>query len=260
MGYQGLPPQPHPRTPLHQSWRQVRVLKTLALALALALALVAAPMNMNMPVAAATETLVGIQGRDYVVLGTDGGFSRSLVLLKSRQQKVHPVGCGADKCVAVCGDAADCFHLVEDLDREVKLLEMTIGPSSGFGSAYSASTRSVAHMTRQQLLQKRARISALVAGVDRRGDKTEPHLLWLDQYGALQEMRTCAHGPSAALILSTLDERAHEDLSQDEAVALIQLCFEQLRGRFLVNTPHHQIYVLDADGLREIKAATEASP
>eukprot|EP00975_Prorocentrum_lima_P048915 10232436-Prorocentrum_lima.AAC.1 len=70
-------------------------------------------------------------------------------------------------------------------------------------------------------------------------------------------MRTCAHGPSASLLLSALDEGAKGDISEDDAIELAHACFDQLRGRFLVNTPSHQVFVIDASGIRSVPRAAQ---
>ena len=53
-------------------------------------------------------------------------------------------------------------------------------------------------------------------------------------------------------LLSILDRKYRSDLSQEEAIRLLSECFEQLRGRFLVNTPTFQVHVLDETGCREV--------
>ena len=80
-----------------------------------------------------------------------------------------------------------------------------------------------------------------------------PKLFWLDQYGSLQSLRYAAHGHGSNFALSVLDQRYRSDMTRQEAVALIEECFEQLRQRYVINSPQPpRIKCVDADGVIEI--------
>ena len=84
-------------------------------------------------------------------------------------------------------------------------------------------------------------------------DLLVPNLFWLDQYGSLQHLRYGAHGFGSNFALSILDQRYKSDLSRDEAVDLIYECFQQLRQRYVINSPKKpRIKCVDVFGVREI--------
>ena len=84
-------------------------------------------------------------------------------------------------------------------------------------------------------------------------DLLVPKLFWLDQYGSLQNLRYGAHGFGSNFALSILDQRYKSDLSRDEAVDLIYECFQQLRQRYVINSPKKpRIKCVDVFGVREI--------
>ena len=93
---------------------------------------------------------------------------------------------------------------------------------------------------------------------DVRGIRTQPSFLspklfWLDQYGSLQNISYGCHGFGSNFALSVLDQRYQKDMSRQDAEELIMECFEQLRKRFLINSPQPpRIKCLDAFGVREI--------
>lgn len=80
-----------------------------------------------------------------------------------------------------------------------------------------------------------------------------PKLFWLDQYGSLQNLNYGAHGFGSNFALSILDQRYKSNLSRDEAINLIRQCFEQLRQRYVINSPKKpRIKCVDAHGVREV--------
>jgi 20S proteasome alpha/beta subunit len=88
------------------------------------------------------------------------------------------------------------------------------------------------------------------APFSRRG-RYEPRLYWLDEYGSLQQVQYGAHGMGANFLLSILDRGYRDDMSLEEAVALAQDCFRELRIRYLVNSPQPPcLKCIDASGIR----------
>lgn len=90
------------------------------------------------------------------------------------------------------------------------------------------------------------------------GDRTTsnpflvPRLFWLDQYGSMQNMRYAAHGFGSNFAYSILDQRYRGAMSRQEAADLIQECFEQLRQRYVINSPRPpRIKCIDQFGVTE---------
>jgi 20S proteasome alpha/beta subunit len=79
-----------------------------------------------------------------------------------------------------------------------------------------------------------------------------PKLFWLDQYGSLQNLSYGSHGFGSNFALSVLDQRYRKGMSRQEAEELIMECFDQLRQRYLINSPQPpRIKCIDAFGVRE---------
>jgi len=82
-----------------------------------------------------------------------------------------------------------------------------------------------------------------------------PKLFWLDQYGSLQNLSYGCHGFGSNFALSVLDQRYQKGMSRLEAEELIMECFEQLRQRYLINSPQPpRIKCIDAFGVRELES------
>lgn len=87
----------------------------------------------------------------------------------------------------------------------------------------------------------------------RRTSSLVPRLFWLDEYGSLQSLSYGAHGFGANFALSILDRGYRTNLTRDEAIELVQNCFEQLRTRFVINSPQPPcIKCIDTKGCRLI--------
>ena len=80
----------------------------------------------------------------------------------------------------------------------------------------------------------------------------EPKLFWLDEYGSLQKIEYGAHGLGSNFALSILDRSYKKDMTREEAVRLVQDCFDQLRMRFVINSPEKPcIKCIDGDGCKQ---------
>lgn len=94
-------------------------------------------------------------------------------------------------------------------------------------------------------------------GGDRRSTTSNPslapRLFWLDQYGSLQDMRYAAHGFGSNFAYSILDRGYRRGMSRQEAADLIRECYEQLRRRYVINSPRPaRIKCIDQFGVTEV--------
>jgi Proteasome subunit len=67
--------------------------------------------------------------------------------------------------------------------------------------------------------------------------RLEPRLFWLDEYGSIQRLAYGAHGFGSNFALSILDEGYRSDLTKERAIELMRSCFDQLRLRYVINSP-----------------------
>ena len=76
-----------------------------------------------------------------------------------------------------------------------------------------------------------------------------PKMFWLDEYGSIQQLQYGAHGYASNFALSILDRGYRPNMSRKEATDLIENCFEQLRTRYIINSPNPpRIKCISADG------------
>ena len=76
-----------------------------------------------------------------------------------------------------------------------------------------------------------------------------PRMFWLDEYGSIQQLQYGAHGYASNFALSILDRGYRPNMSREEAMDLIKNCFEQLRTRYIINSPNPpRIKCISANG------------
>ena len=79
--------------------------------------------------------------------------------------------------------------------------------------------------------------------------KLEPRLYWLDEYGSLQQIQYGSHGYGSNFILSMLDQGYKPNMSKEDATQLLLNCFQQLRTRYIINSPQPPcIKCIDSNG------------
>ena len=87
-----------------------------------------------------------------------------------------------------------------------------------------------------------------------RSQHLAPRMFWLDEYGSIQQLNYGCHGYASNFALSILDRGYRPNMSREEATDLIKNCFEQLRTRYIINSPNPpRIKCIDADGCRAME-------
>jgi 20S proteasome alpha/beta subunit len=77
----------------------------------------------------------------------------------------------------------------------------------------------------------------------------QPRLYWVDDLATLYEVPYGAHGLGSVSSLAILDQYYRPDMSREEATALMQRCFAQLRQRYVSQSPHPPcLKLIDASG------------
>jgi 20S proteasome subunit beta 4 len=87
------------------------------------------------------EALIGIVGGDYVILAADRRAARSIVVMKSTDNKFRDLG--KTVSLAYSGEPGDAVNFAEYVQGNVKLYEMR--------NELSLSTHAAAHYTRRLL-------------------------------------------------------------------------------------------------------------
>jgi len=204
------------------------------------------------------DTLVGIQGKNFVVLGADKAFSRSIVVMRQDFKKLRQID--SNKAMAISGDQSSTELFTQIVTRNLCLENLeSLGPIS---------TKAAAHFARHEIstaLRKQPYgVSCLIAGFDQSCqtagsemlssvDEGVPALFWLDQFGSLQRVKHAAHGYASNLILSLLDRECTEGMELEEAILIVKKCFDELKSRYIINTScGADIIIINESGVQMI--------
>lgn len=190
------------------------------------------------------ECLIGIKGKDFVVLASDTISARSIVAMKRDHDKMFKL---SDKILMACtGEAGDTVQFAEYIAKNIQLYKMRNG--------YELSPTAAANFTRRNLaeyLRSKTpyQVNMLIGGYD---EKDGPTLHYMDYLAALIEAPFAAHGYGSFFVLSLLDRYYTEDVTKEDAVKLLNKCIDEVQKRFIVNLPTFKVRCISKDGIEDL--------
>lgn len=190
------------------------------------------------------DFISGIRGNGFVLLCTDTAATTQIITIKQDEDKIVPVD--SHKAFAVSGEAGDRVEFSQYIIANVKLYALR--------NSTELSTKAVANFTRGEMA-KALRSSPyhtnlLIGGYDK---GTGPSLYWMDYLGTLCQVNTGGSGYGSFFTTSLFDKLWHPNLTEAEAVAMMEKGIEEVKRRLVVAPAHYVIKVIDKDGLRVVK-------
>lgn len=186
----------------------------------------------------------GIQGKDFVLIGSDRAVMRSIIKLQDSDDKLTILS--DNQIIAACGEVADRKNFTKLLRCELEYYY--------YVNSHRLTTDEIANYTRstmaENLRKSPVQANVLIAGNDPDG----PKLYWMDYLGSCQRVTRGAHGYGAHFLYGIFDNYYKKDLDYDTAVDCIHACIFELKRRFLVNMVDFTVYKIDAQGIQEISS------
>jgi 20S proteasome subunit beta 4 len=199
------------------------------------------------------DTLIGIVGNGFVLMGADKSVARSIVVLKQEEDKITVLD--GNKMMGAAGPVSDRAVFCEYVQANVHLYRLRHDTT--------LTTKAAANFTRRELATALRRapyqVNLLLAGYDAPSpvadatDESGPSLYFIDYLASMHKMNYGAHGYAGYFVLSVLDKEYRPDMSVEDAVALMERCFDMLAARFLIKQPTHNIKIVDKDGIRVLR-------
>lgn len=189
------------------------------------------------------ECLIGIQGKDFVLVASDTVAARSIVKMKNDQDKMFQLS--NNLLMAVAGEPGDTVQFSEYISKNIQLYKMRNGYELSAKAAANFTRRNVADALRSQ---RPKFVNILMAGMDDSG----PALFFLDYLGALIQVPFAVHGYGGMFTLSIMDRYYKKDMNKDEAVTLLQQCVTEIQKRFLVDMPQFKARVVSKAGVEDL--------
>ncbi|KAJ6169432.1 hypothetical protein N7497_002275 [Penicillium chrysogenum] len=186
----------------------------------------------------AREVLLGIAGKDFVILAASKAAMRGPTVLKAEDDKTRQLN--KHTVMAFSGESGDTVQFAEYIQANAALYSMR--------NDTELSPSAVANFVRENW--RAACVNLLLGGIDPVTEK--PHLYWVDYLASLAPLPYAAHGYAQYYCLSILDKHHHPDCSLEEGLALLTLCTDELKRRLPIDYKGMLVKVVTKDGVREI--------
>jgi len=185
---------------------------------------------------------MGIKTDSFVIMATDMTAAKSILTYKKDQDKMFTLS--DSLLMAAGGDPGDVTQFAEYIAKNIQLYRMR--------NSYDLSVKGAASFTRRNLadsLRTRSayQVNLLIGGHDKTGG---PGLYYMDYLGTNIEVPFAVHGYGSYFTLSVMDRMYHQNMSEADAVHMIQLCVNELAGRFPFSLGKFRVRIIDKNGIR----------
>ncbi|PAV20611.1 20S proteasome subunit [Pyrrhoderma noxium] len=184
------------------------------------------------------ECSFALVGRGYVIVASDTVAARSIVKMKSDEDKIKTLG--PHLLMSYSGEPGDTVHFAEPA-AAASWIRRAIADSIRSRSPYAVNVLVGGFDTSAAAV---AESGADVGGI--------PKLYWIDNYGTLAEVPFAAHGYGAYFALSLLDRYHNPEGTLEEGLATLKRCIDETALRFIVGGTSYKVKVVDKDGVREV--------
>ncbi|KAF0687481.1 Aste57867_20790 [Aphanomyces stellatus] len=197
------------------------------------------------------ESLFGIVGKDFVLLGADSKVARSILVYKDDEDKMQTLD--SHKLLVGSGPQSDRVEFCEYIQKNLKLYQLTNGVTLNGHAAANFVRNELAQRLRKAPVQLNILLGACDVEGGNNDPKIVPSLYWLDYFGALNKVNYGAQGYGSNFCLSILDREWRENLTLAEAKVILQHCNNELQERFLVRSGKWMYKVIDKDGIHDVE-------
>ncbi|KAL5508625.1 PRE1 [Sanghuangporus vaninii] len=202
------------------------------------------------------ECTFALIGRGYVLVAADTTAARSIVKMKSDEDKTKAIG--PHLVMAYSGEPGDTVYFAEYIERNLRLHQIRYHHELRPASAASWIRRALADSLRSRSPYA---VNLLVGGFDNSSTAIEegkeefggaPKLYWIDYLGTLAEVPFAAHGYGSYFALSLLDRYHDPNATLEEGLATLKRCIDEVAKRLIVGNYKYKVKIVDKDGVREV--------
>ncbi|KAB8070502.1 nucleophile aminohydrolase [Aspergillus leporis] len=191
------------------------------------------------------EVLLGITGKDFVLLAASKAAMRGPTILKTEDDKTRQLS--EHTLMAFSGEAGDTVQFAEYIQANIQLYTMRNDTELGPNAVASFVRGELARSLRSRSPYT---VNLLLGGVDAITEK--PHLYWIDYLASLAPVPYAAHGYAQYYCLSTLDKHHHPDITLEEGMKLLEMCTDELKRRLPIDYKGVLVKVVTKDGVKEL--------
>jgi len=195
------------------------------------------------------DCLIGLVGADYVLIAAETNQGRSIVRMKSDEDKIYPLD--KHKMIGASGPSGDRAQFIEYIKRNIILYELR--------QNIPLSTSAAANFTREELAsalrQNPYQVNLLLGGFD---DKEGASLYFMDYLAALHKMDFACQGYAGYFLLGLLDKIYQKGMNLDDGMKVMHACIQQMQTRFALNVSSWIIKIVDKEGVRVVERLGDA--
>jgi len=189
------------------------------------------------------EVLLGIGGKDFILIATSKAAMRGPTILKATDDKTRVLN--DHNLIAFSGEAGDTVQFAEYIQANVRLY------STRF--AVALKPEPTASFVRGELAQalrsrKPYTVNLLLAGVN--PESGVPTLYWIDYLAAMAKVPYAAHGYAQYYCLSLLDKHHHPDIDLERGMQILKMCSDELKRRLPIDFKGLLVKVVTKEGIR----------
>ena len=190
------------------------------------------------------DSAIGICGEGFVLIGSDMSQIRSIVVLKSDEDKI--VDLDSHKVMSLSGPNGDRVAFAEYIKKNLALYTLR--------NETTLSAHAVANFTRKELATALRsdpyQVNLLIGGFDHEQGAS---LYYMDYLASMAKVPYAAHGYASFFVSGLLDRLCKTSMTLDDAKDVMRACIKELSKRFLVNAENFSFRVVDKDGARSIE-------
>jgi 20S proteasome subunit beta 4 len=189
------------------------------------------------------DSAIGICGDEFVLIGSDMTQIRSIVVLKSDEEKI--VDLDSHKIMSLSGPNGDRVAFSEYIKKNIALYTLRHDAALSTHAAANFTRKELANALRSDPYQ----VNLLIGGWDH---EQGPALYYMDYLASMAKVPFAAHGYASFFVSGLLDRLCKSNMKLDEAREVMAACVKELSKRFLVNAEQWSFKVVDKDGARYI--------
>lgn len=188
------------------------------------------------------EALIGVKGRDFVLLSAETSVMNSYLVIKRDDDKFSTVN--DNIALSYNGDQGDAFRTAKFVVEDLKYQEIENGLRITPRVVSSSIQGRIYHYLRRNPL----RCSFLVGGISR----NTPELYSVDPYGGMFSEDFIALGMGTYFCYGVLDRGYKKDISIEEGLGMIKACYDVLRSRCAMNIEGVVVKVITSSGIESV--------
>jgi len=191
------------------------------------------------------EVLIGITGKDFVLVAASKAALRGVTILKATDDKTRKLN--EHTIMAFSGEAGDTVQFAEYIQANVQLYTMRNDTELSPAAVGSFVRGELAKSLRSR---KPYHVNLLLGGVN--PITHEPSLQWLDYLASLAPLPFAVHGYAQYYCSSILDKHHHPNINLEQGLKILEMCTDELKRRMPIDFKGVSVKVVTKDGIRDL--------